>query len=339
MRIDSLVRWLATKVDLTIVFIGPVPPETGMAIGRKHQVRFVILETEIVIPPEEYGRRLSTFLADNLFDSIIIEYIHNTNFIDYIVHDCQLILDIHDIASERSAEFVKFGHAGHVMDIGRGAEMEILDIYDHILVLCENDLRLLSSYLGEGKPVLCSYAPELTPLALRDQVRNISFVGSGYLPNRDAIQQFITYCWPVLQKRYDISLQIYGNVCKFLEYPLPEGVCPMGYVENIESVYAAADIIINPVRFGAGLKIKTMEALAYGLPLVVTPHGARGLEGFANEAFMVAQSNDSFVGILSGLITDPGARKALSANARSMIDRWFRPDICYGPLLDVLQTG
>jgi len=339
MRIDSLVRYLAKKVDLTIVFIGAISIETGMAIGHWYQVKFVILEPEVVIAPEEYGRRLSTFLADRFFDSIIIEYIHNTNFIDYLVYDCQLILDIHDIASERSVEFGRFGYSGHVMDIDRNTEFEIFDIYDHVLVLCENDLQLLSLYLGKEKPVLCGYAPELAPLPLRDQVTNICFVGSEYLPNVEAIQHFIFHCWPVLQEKFGISLRIYGNVCKRLEYQLPTGIYVMGYAENIESVYGASDIIINPTRFGAGLKIKNIEALAYGLPLVVTPHAARGLEKFANEAFMVAGSDDAFIDLLSRLITEPAVRKTLSANAWRLIDHYFRPEICYQRLLDVLLAA
>jgi predicted transcriptional regulator len=59
MRIDSLVRYLATKVDLTIVFVGAVSAETGVAVGRNYRIKFVILEQEAVIPPEEYGRRLT----------------------------------------------------------------------------------------------------------------------------------------------------------------------------------------------------------------------------------------------------------------------------------------
>jgi glycosyltransferase involved in cell wall biosynthesis len=339
MRIDSLVRYLATKVDLTIVFIGAVSPETGMAVAGKYRLRFIILEPEVVIAPEEYGRRLSTFLADNFFDSIIIEYIHNTNFIDFLVYECQLILDIHDIASERSAEFEKFGYSGHVMDIDRTAELEILDIYDHVLVLCENDLRLLSKHLGKEKPVLCGYAPELAPRPLRGEVMNICFVGSEYLPNLEAIQHFLSHCWPVLREKFGISLRIYGNVCKSLNYQLPVGAYPMGYIENIDSVYDDSDIIINPVRFGAGLKIKSMEALACGLPLVVTPHAARGLEEFADEAFMVAGSDDAFIDLLSRLITEPVARRALSTNALRVIDRYFRPETCYRPLLDVLSAA
>jgi glycosyltransferase involved in cell wall biosynthesis len=338
MRIDSLIRFLAIKVDLTVVFMGPLATETGIAVGMRYGVKFILLESKGAIFPEEYGMRLSLFLADHFFDSIIVEYIHNTNFVYYLLYDCKLILDIHDITSERFAEFDKFGYGDSIMELDETTELEILDIYDHILVLCENDLRFLAARLGSEKLLLCGYSPEAIPLAPKQDVRSISFVGSEYLPNRDAIQNFISHCWPMLQERFDISLRVYGNVCKSLDYPLLPGVHPMGFVADIDKIYAATDIIINPVRFGAGVKIKTIEALAHGLPLVVTPHGARGLEEYANEAFLVADSDLAFVEILSKLITDSGARADLHMNARRLIDRCFRPEICYGPLLAVLMA-
>jgi ribosome biogenesis protein Tsr3 len=52
--------------------------------------------------------------------------------------------------------------------------------------------------------------------------------------------------------------------------------------------------VINPVRFGAGLKIKTVEALANGLPLVTSEEGARGLASLDREAILIARNVDQF---------------------------------------------
>ncbi|NRB47195.1 MAG: glycosyltransferase family 4 protein [Saprospiraceae bacterium] len=50
-----------------------------------------------------------------------------------------------------------------------------------------------------------------------------------------------------------------------------------GYVPNLQSIFNDIDIMINPVQMGAGLKIKSVEAMANGLPLVTTTHSATGL--------------------------------------------------------------
>jgi len=53
--------------------------------------------------------------------------------------------------------------------------------------------------------------------------------------------------------------------------------------------------IINPIRFGAGLKIKNVEALAHGLPLVTTTHGSRGIEAGVNNAFLYGDEAGEFI--------------------------------------------
>ena len=59
---------------------------------------------------------------------------------------------------------------------------------------------------------------------------------------------------------------------------IADGVLSIGPVETIDVFWPNIDIAINPIRFGSGLKIKNVEALAYGLPLLTTPIGAEGLE-------------------------------------------------------------
>ena len=59
-------------------------------------------------------------------------------------------------------------------------------------------------------------------------------------------------------------------------------------------IFLDASVVINPLQFGTGLKIKSIEALAMKRPLVTTPNGATGLEEWADRAFLCARTHDEF---------------------------------------------
>jgi len=109
-------------------------------------------------------------------------------------------------------------------------------------------------------------------------------------------------------------------------------------VPDLGAAYAAADLCINPVRLGGGLKIKTVEALAHGRPLVTTSHGARSLEADAGRAFVVADDSPALVAAVHRLVDRPDEAAALSQAALALAQRRFGDDACYGPLLQALNA-
>ena len=67
-------------------------------------------------------------------------------------------------------------------------------------------------------------------------------------------------------------------------------------IDDLNVLYGRkADLIINPVQLGGGLKIKNVEALANGLPLITTPEGANGLEDGINNAFLLANTTEEWI--------------------------------------------
>lgn len=74
----------------------------------------------------------------------------------------------------------------------------------------------------------------------------------------------------------------------------------LGPVKNIEYYYKIARVAINPVSYGSGIKIKTLEALCYGIPLVTTSHGVSGINPDVNKVCMV---NDNWIDFSENIIT------------------------------------
>jgi glycosyltransferase involved in cell wall biosynthesis len=96
-------------------------------------------------------------------------------------------------------------------------------------------------------------------------------------------------------------------------------------------------VVINPVRFGSGLKIKAVEALAYGRALVSTPVGVEGLDG-AGEVFVATP----FVGMgraVAALLSDPARCGGLQRAALAYARQRFAPERCFGELHEYLEKG
>jgi glycosyltransferase involved in cell wall biosynthesis len=336
-RIYSLVEYLAQNVQLTVVNTGPAPQNIESFLRCKFNAEFFILEKINYLGSNGYGRRLKAFIKYRVFDTIIIEYIHNSYFINFIDSEANIILDAHDIMTERYEEFKKYNYADNLYEISRKAETEMFNAYDYVLVLCGPDYKMANS-MAPGKILICPHP--VTPCIHfpRSEVKNITFVGSSYFPNSDAITFFIEHCWPQISEKYPINLTIYGAVCKDIRLVNKERIFLKGFVADQNQIYDEAGVIINPVRFGAGLKIKNIEALAHGLPLLTTTHGARGIEDATNKAFLVANNADEFIQSIVSLTENVQLRKMLCDNAHKFINDNFSIEKCFEPLISVINS-
>ena len=104
------------------------------------------------------------------------------------------------------------------------------------------------------------------------------FVGAVNPPNVDALDWLLAEIWPRVRRRSpDARLRVVGRVAERAGVPWPEGAEAVGFVEDLAAEYAGAAVVLAPIRFGSGVKIKLVEGLAQGLPGVATPAGAEGL--------------------------------------------------------------
>jgi glycosyltransferase involved in cell wall biosynthesis len=108
----------------------------------------------------------------------------------------------------------------------------------------------------------------------------IAFVGGEHhAPNRDGIDWFITELWPGVRKRNPAAeLVVVGHWAR--AQPWPPGVRYPGLVpeQTLDALLGSARIGIAPLRFGAGMKRKTLHYLAHGLPVIGTGFAIEGLD-------------------------------------------------------------
>lgn len=156
------------------------------------------------------------------------------------------------------------------------------------------------------------------------------FLGLLSLPhNDDGLRSFLRTVWPeILERLPDARLRVIGNEARpelaELAATLRDSVTIEGYVPDLGAALSGAAALVNPVRFGSGIKLKVVEALGRALPVVSTPTGAEGIASGPGTGVLVAAEPAEFAELLCRL-TDPGYNAEISAQARVHFrDRYSR---------------
>lgn len=129
-----------------------------------------------------------------------------------------------------------------------------------------------------------------------EQREGILFVGGfGHDPNLDAVLWFLDKIYPEVYQRTNASFIIVGSKVPVVLTRLKiKGVVVRGYVSEaeLENLYYTTRLAVVPLRYGAGIKGKVVEAMYYGTPLVTTSVGAEGIEGLENIAIVKDQEKE-----------------------------------------------
>ncbi|MBI2743597.1 MAG: glycosyltransferase family 4 protein [Chlamydiales bacterium] len=264
-------------------------------------------------------------------DFIIVEKLH----LDWIVDlglKSPLYLDVHDLISERAASFQQFNRACSAITFEE--EIERMRRFDKLIFMQKEELEKIAVHIERDRLLYCPHpvVPEVEPL-IREEVESISFFGGPSWPNVDSIQWFHDAVLPLLGPLSQKCLIQGAFLCSPFSAFLPH-LSKGRLFPSLASYYPTIDIAINPMLYGGGgLKIKTVEAIAHGVPLVTTSVGADGLLQEAGRSFLVANTAVEFAEAIQRLASSPTLRRELSSRARAYASEHFTPFACFNRLL------
>jgi len=153
------------------------------------------------------------------------------------------------------------------------------------------------------------------------------FVGGfSHVPNADAMRWFLADILPLIhQERPDIRLHIVGGGApEDILAAASERVICHGFVsdEALRRLYRTCRLAVVPLRFGAGIKGKVVEAMAQGLPVLTTPIGAEGFPD-AEHHMAIADEAPAFARETLALYADEPALRDLAARATAFLERAY----------------
>ncbi len=144
-----------------------------------------------------------------------------------------------------------------------------------------------------------------------------------YDANYDAMRWFLAEAYPILKAQIPgISLTITGSVrgVDLTGLALDDSVTLTGFVDDVRLPVAQAMICVAPIRRGGGTRLKILEAMALGTPVVATSKGAEGLEVIDGTHLLIADTPRAFAEKTIQLLQSPETRATLAANARALVE-------------------
>lgn len=232
--------------------------------------------------------------------------------------------DLHFLRAIRDA--IDDGDAAKLEDAAtvRDAELAVMTAADLTLSYNPVEHAVIQSHtLGAAKVALCPWVVEPRGEAPGYLPRHgIAFLG-GYRhpPNRRAVEFFVREVMPELRRRRSgIVFHVYGSsVPPEFAALAAEDVIIEGYVESVDIALDRARVFVAPLRSGAGIKGKVLEALASGVPSVLSPIAAEGTGVRDGVEALVAQSPAEWVDAILSLYDDPQRWAEVSTAARGYV--------------------
>ena len=161
-----------------------------------------------------------------------------------------------------------------------------------------------------------------------------------YNANLDAVAYFIHDIWPLVCARYPQAIFTItggiGNV-SVSELAASPGVTFSGYLPSVTEAVRQQWVVIAPLRMGGGTRLKILEAMALGTPVIATSKGAEGLAVHDGQDILIADTPQAFADAISRLFEDAALRSQLAAAGRELVEREYDWGALARRLIDLVE--
>ncbi|WP_026104323.1 glycosyltransferase family 4 protein [Anabaena sp. PCC 7108] len=346
---DSEIADLRDCVDNLVVFERPPDPRSTVGIPKKIQRlgKFLLQGT----PPSVLNRYsvemqtwVDNFVKAGKCDVITCEHSVNEIYIrPYFQKQVKTIVNVHSSVYGTCLNQLATGTSENklrdkvILPLLRRYEQNYCDKFSHIVVTTAEDQQQLQQLNKNAAIAVIPNGVDLVtfPNRLEDPGgHSIIFIGAmDNLANIDAVCFFSHEVLPELQKKYpETTFNIVGSrpAPEVLELKNQPGINVTGRVPSMAAYLHKSTICVVPMRTGFGIKNKTLEAMAAGIPIVASDRGLEGLNVDGQTTplrALRANQPAEYIAAITQLFEQPELRLQLSANARQLVQTEFTWEI------------
>lgn len=250
-------------------------------------------------------------------------------------------IDLHFLREERGAALQDSASLATRAADTRRVELAIADTADAVVVVSPYEREVLVEHTRSPVYVV-PIAHDVAPARRHAPAsHDILFVGGfRHPPNADAVEWFVATVLPRVRAAAPAArlLVVGAHAPEPVRALQSDGVEILGWVPDLEPLYRRVRLVVAPLRYGAGVKGKVGEALAQGVPTVMTSIAAEGMNVDDGVHGIVTDDPETMAAHIVRLLADDVAWHALSQSGRTLVTERCSPE-AVRPLLDAVLRG
>ena len=274
------------------------------------------------------SEKIQSAVKTNKFDMVIASqidtagYYKDIKFLPAVFEEVEIGL-LHDQTDKTKPILIRM-RADLTWRKHRRYLANVLKNFRACTVVSEQEKKLLSNAIPEFRHIKvfpnCIHSDDYQAINEKPEPNTLIFTGSfRYRPNYQAMEWFVREVLPRLQQKIQgLRLIITGDPAG-LTLPETGNIEILGYVKDIRPLLARSWVSLAPLQSGGGTRIKILEAMALGTPVVATTKGAQGLDTKSGENILIADTPEGFCDAVYRLLIDINLRYRLAENAMRLV--------------------
>lgn len=239
------------------------------------------------------------------YPRVLVAYVFYSKFLQAFPDPCLRVLDTIDVFSNRRQRLRAKGVSDYWLSYSPKDEKRGLRRAHRLMAIQNQEAAYFRQLVGSAPTVnTVGHLAEVSgvPPAPAPFTR-LGCIGSAHASNLVGWQWFMREVWPRIRVQVaGVEVWVAGTIG---EKCAPEpGVRLLGQIPSLADFYRDCPVFICPVQSGTGLKIKTIEALMQGRPVVTTGVGAEGLDAFRGHGLVVGDSAEEFANAVVTLLSN-----------------------------------
>lgn len=251
-------------------------------------------------------------------------------------------VDLHFLREERMAGIAGDEKAARMARRTRQAELSLIRHSDATLVVSPVEQELLQELVPDARIRVLSNIHRIHGRRRGwSERRDLLFVGGfQHPPNLDAAEWLIEGIMPLVRQEIpEAKLHIIGSrMPEGLRERRSDGVIMHGYVKNLTPYLEGCRLSVAPLRYGAGVKGKVNQAMAWGLPVVATACAAEGMYLQDGKDVLVADSTEGFADAIVRAYNDEALWNRLSDGGLANVEEHFSFDAARRAISELMQS-
>jgi len=302
---------------------------------------------------KEMEEKLEGLFLQEKFDVVILESIFVGNYLKIIkkLSQARILLRLHNIEhliwkrlAKQEKNPIKKAAYRYLATSLKRFELSLFQKIDGYLPITKVDHVFFQRQFSTLSSKVIPYGIDLSAYQyeahqINENKISLFHLGSmNWQPNIEGMTWFLENIWKkVAEKHPHLTLVLAGKGNKAVfGHKNYKNVQVLDFVENAQQFIKAHDIMVVPLLSGSGMRIKIMEGLALGKPVITTTIGAEGIEITDKENIFLADTPEAMIEIIDFCVHNVAKCAEIGKNARKLIENRYAKEIITEDLLEIL---